>query len=68
MRSRDFVAAFRDLLVSFKDSFVNLSDPLVIFDPTNRININNYLLLPINRAQWLGERDFCLFATLRLLS
>jgi len=41
MRSRDLVAASRDL-------FVNLKDPLVIFDPTNGISINNHLLLPIN--------------------
>ena len=40
MRSRDLVAASRDL-------FVNLKDPLVIFDPTNGISINNHLL-PIN--------------------
>ena len=41
MSSRDLFAAFRDL-------FVNIMDLFVIFDPTNGININNHLLLPIN--------------------
>ena len=49
--------------VSFRDSFVNLDDHHV-FDPTNRININNHLLLPINRALGAGGEDFWPFALL----
>jgi hypothetical protein len=40
MRSKDSVTASRDLFVSLGCSFINLRDLLVIFDPTNRININ----------------------------
>jgi hypothetical protein len=51
MRSKDFVAAFRDLFVSSSDLFVNCRDFLVIFEVTNGKNINNHLLLlHINRA------------------
>jgi len=60
MRSRDLVAASRDL-------FVNLKDPLVIFDPTNGISINNHLLLPINSPygeEVGGLLASCLFAHL----
>jgi hypothetical protein len=48
MRSTDLVAVSRDLFVSFIDFFVNSRDQIIIFDPTNGININNRLLLPIN--------------------
>jgi hypothetical protein len=62
--SRDLVAASRDLFVSFRDSFANSRDRFIIFDPANRININNRLLLPINRVLELGGEDFCPFAIL----
>jgi hypothetical protein len=52
-RSRDLVAAPKDLFVSFKDPFVSFGDLLVIFNPTNKININNHLLHPI-KALGLG--------------
>jgi hypothetical protein len=52
MRSGDLVAAFRDMFVSSRDSFINPRDLLVIFAPTNGININN----------WLGGEDFYPFA------
>jgi len=42
MRSTNFVVASRDLFVRFRNSFVNCRDLLIIFDPTNRININNH--------------------------
>jgi hypothetical protein len=58
VRSRDLVVASRDLFVSSRDSFINPRDLLVIFDPTNGININNHLL-HINRALGLGGEDFC---------
>jgi hypothetical protein len=48
--SRDLVAAFRGLFVRCRDFFINLRNLLVIFDPSNRININSLLLLLINRA------------------
>jgi hypothetical protein len=52
MRSRNLVAVFRDL--TSRDSFVNSKDLLVIFASTNRININNRLLLRIwRRGLWL---------------
>jgi hypothetical protein len=54
MRSRDLVVAFRNLFVSFRDFFINLRDLLVIFTPTNGININNRLILP-------EEDNFCPF-------
>ena len=38
----------RDLFTASKNMFVNSRDLLVIFDPTNGINTNNHLLLPIN--------------------
>ena len=66
MRSRDLVAAFRDLFVSPRDSSVNLRDLFVIFDPTNRTNINNHLLLPINSTPWGGGGDFWPLALLPL--
>jgi hypothetical protein len=47
VRSRDLVAAFKDRFVSDRDFFVNPEDLLIIFDPTNGININNRLLLPV---------------------
>jgi hypothetical protein len=47
VRSRHLVAVSRDLFISFRDFFINPKDLLVIFDPTNVININNRLLLPI---------------------
>ena len=40
--------SFRDLFAVSRDLFVNIKDLLVIFYPTNGININNHLLLPIN--------------------
>jgi hypothetical protein len=58
IRFRDLVAASRDLFMSSRDFFINLRDLLVIFDLTNGININNHLLLPINRALGLGGGDF----------
>jgi hypothetical protein len=64
VRSRDLVAVSRDLFVSSKDCFVNFGDLLVMFDPTNGININNRLLLPIYRALGLGGEDFCPFSYL----
>jgi hypothetical protein len=69
VRSRDVVASFSDLFVSFRDSFVNYRDLLIIFDPTNGININNCHLLPINSALWFGGEAFghlffCLFGLL----
>jgi hypothetical protein len=54
VRSRHLVAASSDMFISSRDFFVNSKDLLVIFDPTNGININNRLLLPINRALGLG--------------
>jgi hypothetical protein len=45
-------------------SFINLRDLLIIFDPINRININNRLVL---RALELGENNLlpiCSFAYL----
>jgi hypothetical protein len=50
VRSKDLVAASRDLFISSKDSFINTEDLLIIFDTTNRININNCILLLINRS------------------
>ena len=38
--------------------FVNSRDLVVIFDLTNVTNINNHLLLPINRTPWGGGGDF----------
>jgi hypothetical protein len=64
VRSRDLVAASSDLFVSSRDFFVNPEDLLVIFDPTNEININNHLLLPLNRALGIGGGNFCPFAHL----
>lgn len=64
MRSRDLVAAFRDLFVSSKNFFVNLEDLVIIFIPTNEININRRLLFPINRSLGFGGRDFCLITRL----
>ena len=63
MRSRDLVAAFRDLFVNFKDI-------LVIFDSTNEININNYLLLPINSTScaWRWRILDHLFSCLHLFA
>jgi hypothetical protein len=49
VRSRDLVAASRDLFVSSKEFFVNPRDLLIILAPTNGINVNNRLLLPINK-------------------
>jgi len=57
-RSRDLVAVSKDLFVNFKDSFVNLRDLLVIFYLTNRININDHLLILINSSPWGGGGDF----------
>ena len=62
MRSKNLVAASRDLFLSFGDSFVKPEDYIVIFSSTNKININNHLLLSRNRALELGERG--LFAHL----
>lgn len=66
MRFRDLVVASRDLFVSFRGSFVNFRDLLVIFDPNNRININNHPLLPINKALELLGEAFYPFATCSL--
>ena len=51
IRARDLVATFRDL-------FVNLKDFFVIFNPTNKININDHFLLFINNISWGGGEDF----------
>ena len=64
VRSRDLVAASRDLFVSSRDSVINPGDLLVIFNPTNGININNHHLLPINSTPWSGGGDFWPFALL----
>ena len=48
MSSRDLFAASRDL-------FVNIKDLFVIFDPTNRISINNHLFFPIKSLP-MGRR------------
>jgi hypothetical protein len=63
VRSRHLVAAFRDLFISSTNFFVNIRDLLIIFYPSNGININNRLLLPINRALGLGG-GFLLFVIL----
>jgi len=54
----------RDLFTTSKDLFVNSRDLLVIFDPTDGIDINNHLLLPINSPLWGGGGDFWPFALL----
>ena len=48
----------RDLFAASWDLFVNIKDLLVIFDPTNGININNHLLLPINSPDGEEVGDF----------
>ena len=47
--------SFRDLFAASRDLFVNIKDLLVIFYPTNGININNHLLLLINSPPWGGS-------------
>ena len=48
----------RDLVTAFKDSFVNSWDLLIIFDPTNGINVTNHHLLSINSPPWGGGGNF----------
>jgi hypothetical protein len=57
-RFRNLVATSRGLFVSSRDFFVNSRNLFVTFDPINEININNCLLLPINRALGLGGWEF----------
>ena len=64
VRYRALFTAFRDLFVNSRDLFVNSRDLLIIFDPTNGINTNNHLLLPINSPPWGGGGDFWPFALL----
>jgi hypothetical protein len=66
VRFRDLVVASKNLFVSFRSSFVNFQDLLIIFKPTNRININNRPLLPINKAPEVVGEDFYPFATCSL--
>ena len=56
----------RDLFTASKNMFVNSRDLLVIFDPTNGINTNNHLLLPINSPSWGGGGTFGLLLTCSL--
>jgi hypothetical protein len=46
----------RDLFTTSKDLFVNYRDLLVIFDPTDGIDINNHLLLSISSLVCSGEK------------
>lgn len=50
VRHRDLVATSRDIIINSRDLFV-------VFDPINKININNHLLLPI-RVLEFGGGDF----------
>ena len=50
--------SYRDLFAASRDLFVNINDFLVIFDPTNGININNHLFLPINSPHGEEVGDF----------
>ena len=67
----------RDLFVSLRDLFVNLKNFLVIFNPTNAININDHhFFLPVNSLPWGRGEDFwplayllsCLFGLLSFSS
>ena len=53
----DLFAASKDLLINYRDLFV-------IFNPTDEINVNNHLLLPINSPPWGEGGDFWQFCSL----
>ena len=56
--------SFMDLFAASKDLLINYKDLFVIFNPTDEINVNNHLLLPINSPPWGGGEDFWPFALL----
>ena len=44
--------------------FAASTDLFIIFNPTNRINVNNHLFLPINSPPWGGGGDFLAICSL----
>jgi hypothetical protein len=64
MRCRDSAAASGNLFVSSSYFFINPRDQPIILDPTNRININNRLILLINKTLRFGGGNFYQFTHL----
>ena len=55
MSSMDLFTASKDLLINYRDLFV-------IFNPTDEINVNNHLLLPINNPHGVEVGTYGHFA------